>query len=270
MKGIELLNNFKNLPEQRQTEILVDAYEQIAVAHDNGYVFDPFSWRDCQLDDGVLTINSIISESLDAFARIHNHNDYAALIYCLTTGSESSRAMLAEAGQRIKPAVLREIVLTLCGRNYSIDPLIKKLRQPYIDEDTFFDGYTTVDEKEAREAYEKQKWSEPQNWASAANNTPRTGFVMPKTSWWKSCLETIGTGIAGYIFFVICACVYRGCNNDTSSYTRSVINRHLNIPSISYGIRNSPAIRRNPDFQHHTDIAPFNPDLTTISDKDVK
>lgn len=82
-------------------------------------------------------------------------HDFAAVVYSLATGKIDSESMAWDAGRKIKEPVLREIVLTICGRN-SLRPLLRKMSKTYVDEDTFFDGYTTVDEKEATESYKKK------------------------------------------------------------------------------------------------------------------
>jgi len=200
MQGKELLKGFRNLPENEQNKILVDAYKQIAMAHDKGKALGVFSWRDCQLSDGTLTIEASVVDLLDDEIRQRNLRDYAAVIYCLITGNKSSESMDWEAGRKIKSAVLREIVLTICGHNESIDPLIKKLRQTYINEETFFDGYSTVDEKEGREAYEKQKQVEAQNRADEAAYAT-TFDSHTKRTW--------GTKIAIFLIPILCIGGYR-------------------------------------------------------------
>lgn len=83
--------------------------------------------------------------------RLENLHDFAAVIYCLERGKKSAEDMEWEAGRKIKDDVLREIILTFCGRNHSVDPLVWKLRGNYSGVDEFFCGYDTVDEKEGLE-----------------------------------------------------------------------------------------------------------------------
>ena len=157
MRGKELLKNFRNLSEAEQNKILVNAFVQIAKAHKDGYALANFCWCNCELDDGAISISVSSHEPLTERSKTRNLRDYAALIYSLATGKSNAEAMNWDGGRKIKSAVLREIVLTLGGRNNSIEPLIRKLQEAYIDEDEFFEGYTTVDEKEASEAYERQR-----------------------------------------------------------------------------------------------------------------
>lgn len=163
MQEKNLLKYFKELPVQEQNKILVDAYAQIAALHDAGKSYDSFDWNDCTLNNGILTINAAKDDYLNDEAFLRNILDYAKVIYCLATGNETAESMNWDAGRKIQSNVLREIVLTICGRNYSVEPLLEKLRQPYVDEDTFFNNYTTVDEKEGHEAAEKQRRIDEQN-----------------------------------------------------------------------------------------------------------
>lgn len=189
MEGKELLKSFRHLPEPEQNRILTAVFMPIAEAHSRGKAYATFSWRDCRLLDGNLIVDVAVSEPLDDDSRTRNYKDYAALIYCLATGSSSAESMNWDAGRTIKSAVLREIVLTLCGRNTSIEPLIGRLSEPYVDEEAFFDGMTTVDEKEGLETCEKQRRIEAQNRASEAEQTSVSDgnvehIVWPRKSSW--------------------------------------------------------------------------------------
>lgn len=163
MQGKELLKIFKELSEHYQNTILVDAYKQIADLHERGKSFDSFTWKDCELENNTLTINAVVKDVYNEDTFHRNLKDYAGVIYCLSTGSTSAEAMSWDAGRKIKSAVLREIVLTICGRNNSIDPLLYKLRSHYVNEDKFFSNYTTVDEKEGYENYKRQQYIKQQN-----------------------------------------------------------------------------------------------------------
>lgn len=177
MEGKELLKQFKYLPEHQQNKILVDAYKQIAKLHQSVRSYDSFTWRDCSIENDVLMINASIDNYFNEEAFQRNLLDYAKLIYCLTTGNKSAESMSLDAGRKIESAVLREIVLTICGRNDSVNPLIDKLNQPYKDEDTFFEDYSTVDEKEAADAYKKQQEIEQENHKSEQNEKA-TEFIF--------------------------------------------------------------------------------------------
>lgn len=156
MDSKEFFASFRQMSEFRQNKIIIESFRQIADTHTLGLSLDHFTWRDCSIEDGKLRFNVGRNNHLTPVTEERNLTDYAAVIYCLATGNNSSEAMGWDAGRKIDSAVLREIVLTLSGRNYSTQPLLAKLMQPYIDEDTFFSGYYTVDEKEAFEAYERQ------------------------------------------------------------------------------------------------------------------
>lgn len=163
MEGKELLKRFRELPEYKQNNILVDAYKQIDFLHKNGKSFDSFTWRDCRFENEELTITAGVDDYFNEESLQRNLIDYAGVVYCLVTGRNSAESMSWDAGRKIESSVLREIVLTICGRNDSVEPLIEKLKQPYTDEDTFFNGYSTVDEKEAAEAYKKQQEIDREN-----------------------------------------------------------------------------------------------------------
>lgn len=160
MQGKELLQHFKRLSDQDQNRILINAYQQVAALHDNGKSFDSFDWRDCSLEEGIFQINAKVDDYFDDESFIRNLLDYAKVIYCLTTGNTSAESMSVDAGRKIDSDVLREIVLTISRHSDSMEPLLQKLRQPYVDEETFFSGYTTADEKEEREAAERQRYEE--------------------------------------------------------------------------------------------------------------
>lgn len=206
MQGKELLKYYKSLPEQKQTQVLVDAYNQIVALHDTGRSFDSFSWTDCTFENDCLTINASVDNYFNEESFQRNLLDYAGVIYCLTTGNKSSESMSWNAGRTIESNVLREIVLTICGRNNSIEPLLKKLRQPYTDEETFFDNYTTVDEKEGRDAAEKQRRIDEENRADNFEQQSLKNYMnltSPKKSWF----ERFGI----YILMVLCIGGYKAC-----------------------------------------------------------
>lgn len=204
-----------------QNKILVEAFAQIAARHDAGESFGSFGWADCTLENNVLTINSPVNKYFNGPARESNIMDYASLVYCLATGNSSAEAMGWDAGRKIQSAVLREIVLTLCGRNHSVEPLLYKLRKPYLDEDTFFDGYNTVDEKESRDAYEKQKKIDAQNRADEASRSnvdalhfnPAT--FAPRRSRWQT--------IAFFVFIALCVGGAKACRYSKKMQTQQSI-----------------------------------------------
>ena len=151
------------LPDDTLTSIFVELYSSVQRVHDRGWGFVTFGWQDIKVGaHGKLSMDDVDTVSFTETVASDNRREFAALIYCVATGKTFADGM-SDAGQRIRQPVLREIVLTFCGRNNSVAPLLEKLRHPYIDEETFFDGYTSVDEKEASEAYaEKVRMEEEQ------------------------------------------------------------------------------------------------------------
>lgn len=125
------------------TAKLVGLAQEILRCHDTGMGLDNFDWEDVTIvPDGSLRLENVAEEKLTSEIAQRNLIDYAAIVYCVSTGQKSAEAMTWDAGRKIKQPVLREIVLTICGRNSSIEPLLAKLREPYVDEETFFAGYT--------------------------------------------------------------------------------------------------------------------------------
>jgi len=196
MKGKELLRKFRKFPVEKQTKILVTAYLQIDLAYHTGKALTTFTWRDCELENDIITFNVPQSLTLDSYSKELNHKDYAALIYCLSTGRESSELIAWDADKKVKARVLREIVLTLCGKNDSIEPLIEKLREPYTDEQSFFRGYQSVDDKQRREEREKEaraykeRIDEEQEWRNSSYS--KTGYQTPFGLYYESRGEKAG------------------------------------------------------------------------------
>lgn len=196
------LRQLSTLSEADLTERLIALAQRILLCHDNGMGLLAFEWHDLIVDpEGSLILENVAETKLTDDVRQRNFHDYAGVVYCVVTGQTSAESMAWDAGRKIKQPVLREIVLTFCGRNSSIEPLIAKLREPYTDDDTFFDGYTTVDEKEASEAYEKGLKIAREN---AFDNAAVKAAVSPTRKPW---LERIG------VFLIIALCVggYRAC-----------------------------------------------------------
>lgn len=233
MQGKELLKYFTGLPEQEQNKLLVDAYKRIATLHDSGQSFDTFSWKDCSLDSGKLTINAPVNNYFNEEALQRNILDYAKVIYCLTTGNKSAESMSWDAGRKIHSSVLREIVLTICGRNYSVEPLLKKLRQPYVDVEVFFDGYTSVDEKEAQDAMEKQRRIDAENRASEIKDQliQTSKFPNPKKSWF----ERIGI----FILMALCVGGYKACQAEKKMKSQQAAQQIEVIHQQTQAIRNA-------------------------------
>lgn len=193
------LKQLSALPQQELTAKLIGLFGEILGYHDSDKGMSPFDWR-CLLvsDCGRLVLSGISETALTDDVRQRNYYDYAAVIYCVCTGQKSAESMSWDAGRRIKQPVLREIVLTFCGRNASIDPLIDKLREPYVDEDSFFNGYSTVDEKEASEAFAK---SERIKWQNALDDAAHARPVPAGAPWYK--------GIGVFLLMAVCVGGYK-------------------------------------------------------------
>lgn len=192
------LKQIASLPEAELTAKLVELAQEILRIHDSGHGLSPFDWRNLQLSsDGSLSLTDVAETELTDEIRLNNLHDYAGIVYCAATGQKSAESMAWDAGRKIKQPVLREIVLTICGRNSSIEPLVEKLREPYVDEDSFFNGYTTVDEKEATEAYAKKQKIEAENARAAAI----LRAAPSRSPWYK--------GIGVFVLIALCVGGYR-------------------------------------------------------------
>ncbi len=202
------LKHLSEIPENELTAKLIALFGIITMHHDHGKGLAPFSWQNLVSEkDGSLCLINLTETNLTEDVRLRNYSDYAGIIYCICAKKKSAESMSWDGGRKIKQPVLREIVLTICGRNDSIEPLIVKLRQPYINEDTFFSNYTTVDEKEASENYAKSIHIRTQNIISdnEAEYERRQRALNP---WYK--------GIGSFLLIGLCFYGYRACKNSES------------------------------------------------------
>lgn len=163
---------FAKLDAHVKTAAVVALYQTLPPS----LMLQRFTIKDVEIGpDYSLTLN--VAEGGNEEDTLH---DFAAVVYALSTGNTDTVSMAWNAGRKIKEPVLREIVLTLCGRN-ALSPLLRKMRQPYVDEDHFFEGYTTVDEKDATEAYKKQCRIDEANRAEEAYRQAREDWKNSPT-----------------------------------------------------------------------------------------
>lgn len=179
------LKRLSLLPDEMLTPRLVALAQEILHYHDEGKGPASFSWEDVEIAaDASLHLSGVDTVELTEDVRTQNLWDYAAIVYCIATGNKSAESMGWDAGEKIKQPVLREIVQTICGHNTSVEPLIAKLHQPYTGEDAFFSGYTTVEEKEAEDAYRKARDVEYENYrAENAHKLRAFSQNSSSTSW---------------------------------------------------------------------------------------
>lgn len=195
------IKELATLPDKELTARLIDLFGVVLQSHDYGKGLSAFDWQDLNMsEDGKLYLSGIEVCELDEEVRERNYKNYAEIIYCVSTKQKSAESMSWDAGRKIRQPVLREIVLTLCGRNASVAPLIDKLRQPYIGEECFFDGYTTVDEKDASEAFTKAERIRMQNerdsYSQAVASSNSSGSPWSR-------------GIGGLILIALCSGGYK-------------------------------------------------------------
>lgn len=263
MQDKELLKYFKSLPGDRQTKILVDAYKPIAALHQGGKSLDSFTWRNCSLEEDELKIEANVDDCYNEESLQRNLHDYAGVIYCLVTGRTSAESMSWDAGRKIQSPVLREIVLTICGRNISVNPLLEKLKQPYQDEEVFFEGYSTVDEKEAADAYKKQQEVEYENRKAEHNERVNEFFSQGKnytstikpwyTKWWYFLLLFLIIG-------GVRACKYsNNVGRQNASYQQQM--RYKHNRQLRQEIKDA-SIDLNKQLRHNSNSWSSNPDNT--------
>lgn len=150
------IKQLSELPENELTAKLVGLAQWILRYHDANKGLSPFDWYNLQIsDDGSLYLTDVSETVLTEEVRERNFFNYAAIIYCICTRRKSADSMPQDAVRIIRQPVLREIVGTICERNLTIFPLIKKLREPYVDEESFFKDYSTENERKASEDYER-------------------------------------------------------------------------------------------------------------------
>ena len=195
------LKLLSELPEEKLVAKLVGLFREVLKFHDNNKGLRPFDWTNLEMSaDGEFFLADVAETILTDDVRYRNYADYAAIIYCVCTRQKSAESMSWDAGRKIKHSVLREIVLTICGRNNSVFPLVEKLREPYIDEESFFEDYSTVDEKEASDAYMKSEQIRRQNEIEDGMNARRS---------FSSKSSLIKGGVGGFVLMFICFSGYR-------------------------------------------------------------
>ena len=247
------LKHLSELPESELTAKLIALFGDIQERHNRNKGLMPFGWRDLEAkEDGSFYLANLTETDLDEDVRSRNYSDYAGIIYCICARKKSPESMSWDGGRKIKQAVLREIVLTICGCNNSVEPLIAKLRQPYVDEDTFFSGYTTVDEKEASEHYTKVAKIQMQNRQS---DEEYKRSMLTSAPWYKG----LGTGL------LIMACIggYKACkrsNEFKSQQNREIIRnlprpgRQPHVPALNLHKVKLPAITPSSGSQPSNEV----------------
>ena len=214
MKTFELSRKFRKMDAEQQTSLIVGMYrEYIMKAHRRLEILADFTWRDVTLDPGKrLVLSAPTSGKLfSEQERDNNLIDFAGVIYCLATGETSSESMGWDAGRRIEAPVLREIVLTICGRNEEAGPLLERLERGYVDADDFFDGYTTVDELDGiRELWRRRRVEEAQRYSERSDNhilAMKALYPHWTERWgWK----LLGAVVAVNVLLMLCLWIFGG------------------------------------------------------------
>ena len=133
------LKTLSNLPENELNGKLIGLFSEVWKFHSRGFCLSPFTWDKVSISaDGTLRLTCVEQRPYDNDTRLRNLRDYAGVLFCAATGSKSTAKMDDEAFGKIDSDVLREIVLTLIGEGDAVTPMIRKLRRPYVDTETFF------------------------------------------------------------------------------------------------------------------------------------
>lgn len=192
MKKQEILRLSAITDQEAKRNFAFSLFQFIDNIHSQNNALASFSWRNLEIDEtGAPVVNVETTLPSSEVLILRNYHDYAGIIYTLATGDIDSEAMGWNAGRNVDDDILREIILTFCGRNESMDPLIDRLRAGYSDEDSFFDGYTTIAEHDATEAYERDKSIhavndiEQFNCEAHEHYKENSLYAVPKTSWFK-------------------------------------------------------------------------------------
>ncbi len=216
------LKQLSELPEEELTGKIIKLFGIIQEYHDRRKGLAPFSWQDLETNpDGTLYLKNLTETDLTRDVCLRNYTDFAGIIYCICAKEMSPKSMSRDADRKIKQPVLREIVLTFCWRNIIIN-LIPKLRQPYVDKDTFFSDYTSVDQKEAAEKEEAAKKKEAAQKEAKSRKANKWNFHLfdreknyeyghtTLTPWYRNC----GTAI----LIMLCIGGYRACRSHNSNH----------------------------------------------------
>lgn len=220
------LKRLSELSENELTAKLIALFSVILNYHDRGKGVSPFSWRDLEAkEDGTLYLDNLTETDLTEDTRLRNYTDYAGIIYCVCANKKSAESMSWDGGRKIRYPVLREIVLTIGGRNDSIEPLIAKLRHPYVDDDTFFSNYTTVYEREATANYAKSLQIQMQNYREEEEYKRS---LLSRSPWYK--------GLGSALIIMLCIGGYRACrsNNDYHAQQSHQIRQAMRILDQEY------------------------------------
>lgn len=239
----------KKLTELPDNELIlkfVELFHEMTHLHDAGQGYDHIDWRNLSMSpNGELKLDDVTFLPVSDELRLRNYHDYAAIIYCVCTRQRSAESMSWDAGRKIKQPVLREIVLTICGRNDSIEPLLKKLQEPYINDDTFFKGYRTVDEKEAYEAYKKAEQIRIQKEQDEARAKYAATYVPMVTTPRKSWFERIGV----FILMALCFGGYRACTASKKMQHDTNVKMMRQMPHVPHHVPTVPLRHNNNHMQ---------------------
>ncbi|MDE7427238.1 MAG: hypothetical protein K2M79_05510 [Muribaculaceae bacterium] len=134
-----MLKGLNSLPSEELTSKIICLFQEMLRVHDRGKGYVPFTWQDVRVyPEGDLSLRDVALEALDDDIVECNYRDFAGVVYCISTGRKSAESMGWDTERVITQPVLREMVLTLTGHNYTPDILVEKLRQPYQGELNFF------------------------------------------------------------------------------------------------------------------------------------
>ncbi len=212
---------FSRYPAEFLTNILVELFREIDREHTEFQrAFGRFGIDDVVVDaNGRLHISGVETRGpLTKELRERNYEDYAAVVYMISTGQRSAESMQWDAGEKVKIPVLREIVCSFSGCAESIEPLVAQLREGYTDEAAFFYGYKTVDQqREEKELNRRLAFEASERAEEARENRQNKLFGKPAVKY----------GIGGFwlVILVLAAIVLRMTVRDKPE---------ISIPPIRY------------------------------------
>lgn len=220
------LKKITELPNQELTGKLVTLFGQVLRCHDAGKGLISFSWRDVQLmADGTLHIVTGETPLTEEIGR-QNYHDFAKVVYYICTQKEDDVSMNRYKASWIEQPVLREIVKTFCSSRCCVTPLIAKLREPYVDDDTFFRDYIPSDERETHEGFGRK---EPQSESTPPPVNVCTMAYQQQTPWYARWPYRF------LLFFVVvdvCVICCIKCTDDESSVKTNAPTAIQRVPTV--------------------------------------
>ncbi len=118
MEKPEIFKVFNEWDTDAKRRAASSLFHCVAKAHASDYAMGSFTWKDAYVDnEGNLLIKESKGVPLTEKSRQSNFRDYAGVLYCLCTGQTIDEPTCWDAEREVDDVVIREIILTFCGRN---------------------------------------------------------------------------------------------------------------------------------------------------------